>query len=511
MIDLAAFMGSIDLLTMSWEPWIVVPLGILIGLGFGMVPGLSIPIAMAVFLPFTLTFDFVTAILFLTAIFTGGTFGTAVPAILMNVPGTAASVATCFDGYPMSQKGQYSRALGIALMASTIGTGFGYVLLFLLIDPISRAVLKLGPPELLVVAIFGLIMIAALSEGHMLKGVITGAIGLLIGTIGISSLGLMRGTFGSPYLLDGIPAVPALIGLFAASELSNLLGKDFLVPDTQRHKVRIADIFAGMIEALRQWRTMLFGGTVGVVIGAIPGVGAAIANLLSYDLTRRVAKDCSTFGKGEPKGLVAAESANSSSEAGSMATLLGLGLPGGGATAVMVGAFAAHNVTGGPRFIADHKDIVYAIIIGNFVQVLLLVAIGVVFLRLCSNLVRVPVRYLVPAVLSLSALGSYALIGNIVGPITLVGATVLGFWMRMHRFPVTPMVIGILLGNMVEGEVLRSYQLGAGSFWYMFTRPVVLGLFAVFALFVTYVSLRRTPEKAPSQELNRIGASQNEL
>lgn len=500
MIDFAALIGSFELLTTSWAPWIVVPLGILIGLAFGMIPGLSIPIAMAVFLPFTLTFDFLTAILFLTAIFTGGTFGTAVPAILMNVPGTAASVATCFDGYPMSQKGHYSRALGIALMASTIGTGFGYVLLFFLIDPISYAVLKLGPPELLVIAIFGLIMIAALSEGNVLKGVLTGAIGLLIGTIGISSLGLMRGTFGSPYLLDGIPAVPALIGLFAASELSNLLNKEFLVPDAKSHKIRIADIFLGMRTALGHWRTVIFGGTVGVVIGAIPGVGAAIANLLSYDLTKRVSKENSTFGSGEPKGLVAAESANSSSEAGSMATLLGLGLPGGGATAVMVGAFAAHNVTGGPRFIADHKEIVYAIIIGNFVQVLLLILIGVVFLRLCSNLVKVPIRYLIPAVLSLSALGSYALVGNIVGPITLVGATVIGFWMRMHRFPVTPMVIGILLGNMVEGEVLRSYQLGAGSFWFIFTRPVVLALVAIFAAFVTYISVRQSPTRKSNQK-----------
>ena len=499
MIDVSAFLEAIALLTSSSAPWIVVPIGLIIGLGFGMIPGLSIPIAMAVFLPFTLNFEFLTAVLFLTAIFTGGTFGTAIPAILMNVPGTAASVATCFDGFPMSQKGQYSRALGIALMASTIGTGFGYVLLFFLIDPISWAVLKLGPPELLLIAVFGLIMISALSEGQVLKGIITGAIGLLIGTIGISSLGLMRGTFGSVHLLDGIPAVPALIGLFAASELSNLLNKNFLVTNAQSHTIRIADIFAGMAETFRHGRTVFFGGSIGVLIGAIPGVGAAIANLMSYDLTRRSAKDPSEFGKGDPRGLIAAESANSSSEAGSMATLLGLGLPGGGATAVMVGAFAAHNVTGGPRFIADHKDVVYAIIIGNFVQVLLLVLLGAVFLRLCSNLVKVPIRFLIPAVLSLSALGSFALVGNMLGPVTLVVATGVGFWMRMHGYPVTPMVIGILLGDMVEGEVLRSYQLGAGSLWFIFTRPVVLGLLALFLAFVVYIALRQSPERATSE------------
>ncbi|MEQ8441339.1 MAG: tripartite tricarboxylate transporter permease [Alphaproteobacteria bacterium] len=484
MIDIAALAGALDLLTSSIIPWLVVPAGIVVGLIFGTIPGLSIPIAMAVFLPFTLSFDFLTAILFLTAVFTGGTFGTAIPAVLIRVPGTAASVATCFDGFPMAQQGRHGEALGIALMASTLGTGLGYILLFVLIEPISTAVLALGPPELLLISLIGLFMIAALSDGHLMKGLLAGALGLLIGTIGINSLGLMRGTFGSAYLLDGVPAVPALIGLFAASDLTRLLRRDFIVSDDRDKSVSMSKILAGLRLGLRYWRTGVSGGLIGVIVGAVPGVGAAIANLMSYDLTKRTARDPSTFGKGEPKGLVAAESANSSSEAGSMATLLGLGLPGGGATAVMLGAFAMHNVTGGARFIADETDIVYAIIIGNFVQVVLLVFIGLAFVRLSSIVVQVPTRILVPAVLAFATLGTYALVGNMSGPVTLVAAAILGFWMRAHGYPVTPMVIGILLGGMVEGELIRTYQLGGGSFWYIFERPLVIVILILFVAFI---------------------------
>jgi putative tricarboxylic transport membrane protein len=215
MINDEAFWGAIVLLSADPMAWLVVPPGIIIGLIFGSVPGLSISIAMAVFLPATLYMDFLPAILFLTAIFTGGGFGGAIPAILMNIPGTSAAVATAFDGYPMSQQGKHGEALGIGLIASVVGTFIGYAFLIVIVDSVADLVLRLGPTEMLVIATWGLLLITILNDSTFAKGLAAGALGLLVSTVGYSNTGMMRGTFDSFYLLDGIPAIPALIGLFA--------------------------------------------------------------------------------------------------------------------------------------------------------------------------------------------------------------------------------------------------------------------------------------------------------
>ncbi|MCG8447334.1 MAG: tripartite tricarboxylate transporter permease [Hyphomicrobiales bacterium] len=493
MIDVDALQQAFYVLFTDISPWIAVPAGLMIGLMFGMLPGLSVPIAMAVFLPLTLYMDFTTAILFLTAIFTGGGFGGAVPAVLMNVPGTSAALATTFDGYPMARKGRHNEALGLALGASTVATALGYLLLLLLIEPASRVVLKLGPPELFMVALWGLTLIAALSEGSFFKGLLAGALGLLAGTIGMSSAGVMRGTFGSMHMLDGIPITAALIGLIAASELFDLVKSDYIVEDERSRKVSLREILRGFFGALRNFGLILRGSFLGSVIGAVPGIGSTVANLVSYSYTKNRARggEKDTFGKGNPKGVVAAESANSSSEAGSMVTLLALGVPGGAGTAVMLGAFAMHNVTGGPRFISDNKEIVYTIILGNFVQSVLLVFIGIFFLRISILVVKLPLRFLVPSIMALTILGAYALTGNMLGPITLVGAAILGWIMKLYGYPAVAMVIGLLLGAMAEGELLRSYQLGGRDLTIFFERPIALTLLALLLLTLAYPMIRR--------------------
>jgi putative tricarboxylic transport membrane protein len=492
MVDPAAIAAAADLLFGNVSPWIVVPLGLVIGLVFGILPGLSVPIAMAVFLPFTLYMDFLSAILFLTAIFTGGSFGGAVPAILMNVPGTTASIATCFDGYPMARRGQHSQALGIALVASTIGTVVAYILLLLLIEPISRLVLRLGAPELFLVSVWGLLLIAAMSEGRFLKGVVAGAIGLLVGTIGMSSRGTVRGTMDSMHLLDGVPTTAALIGLFAASELFSLVRSDYIVRDSKARAVRVRDILSGFMTGLRHIGITLRGALFGALIGVVPGVGSSIANLVSYSAQRgRDRAERESYGKGNPKGVIAAESANSSSEGGSMVTLLALGIPGGAGTAIMLGAFAMHNVTGGPRFISDNKDIVYAIIGGNLVQAVLLTVIGLFVLRLAVLVVQVPLRFLVPTITALTVLGAYALTGGMVGPVTLAVAAVVGWFMRQYGFPVVAMVVGLLLGSMMEGELLRTWQLGRGDLTIIFGRPIAIMILAGIVLTIAWPWIRQ--------------------
>ncbi len=461
------------------SPWLIVIPGIVIGLVFGAIPGLQISMAMAIFLPMTLYMDFMQAMLFLTAIFTGGGFGGSIPAILMNIPGTSSAIATAFDGYPMSRQGQHNTALGIALGASCIGVIVGYSLLLLLISPLSEVVLRIGPAEMTVVILWGITLIGGLSSGSLLKGLISGLAGLLVGTIGYSEAGVTRGTFGSPYLLDGVPAIPAMIGMFAASELFRLVRTDYLVADSAARKVSAGQILAGFRSALTYPWIVLRGSLIGVFVGSVPGVGSSVANLLSYMATKRKHEDPDSFGQGNPSGVVASEAANSTSEAGSMATLLALGIPGGGATAVMLAAFSMHNITGGPQFIREETDVVYAIIIANFGQAFLLIGLGLMLIPLLANVIKVPMNYLVPSVLALAVFGAFGLTGDLSGPITVLVFSVIGFVLKRYGFSVPAAVIGILLGGMAEDSMIYLYQISGGQWSYLLERPMALAILAL--------------------------------
>lgn len=402
LIDFVAVNDAFYLLFSEPQYWLVVFPGILIGLIFGATPGLQISMAMAIFMPMTLYMDFLQAMLFLTGIFTGGSFGGGVPAILMNIPGTSSCIATSFDGYPMAKKGKHNEALGTALGASTFGVMIGYLMLFMLIKPLSILVLKIGPAEMFMVILWGITLIASLRGSHMLRGLIAGFLGILIGTIGFNEEGTLRGTLGNEYLLDGVPVVPAMMGMFAASELFRLVNTNYLVEDEGQRKVRLTSIMKGFRKAFKHPIILIRGSIIGIFVGAVPGVGSSVSNLLSYMETKRGDKDPESYGKGNPKGIIASESANSTSEAGSMATLLALGIPGGGATAVMLAAFAMHNITGGPQFIREQMDIVYAIIFANFGQVFLLIILGIICIPLLASVVKIKMTYLIPSVLASS-------------------------------------------------------------------------------------------------------------
>ncbi|MBS0125011.1 tripartite tricarboxylate transporter permease [Thetidibacter halocola] len=482
MINFDALGDAFTLLSTSWSAWVFVIPGLLVGLFFGSMPGISITMAMAIFLPMTLYMDFLPAIIFLTSIYTGAGFGGSVPAVLMNIPGTSSAVATTFDGYPMSRQGRHNEALGLALSSSVIGTLSSYILLMFIIEPVSGVVLKMGPLELFVVAIWGLMLLGSLAGDSIPRGLLAGTFGLLLGTVGMNSAGYIRGTMGIPWLLDGVPTIPAMMGLLAASQLLNLVNTRHLIEDEDLRKISLKKILNGFRESF-QFKTIIArGAIIGVIIGSIPGVGSSISNLLSYSEAKRNAPDGDTFGKGNPKGVIAAESANSSSEGGAMATMLALGIPGGGATAILLAAFAMHNIVGGPSFIANNQDIVYAIIISNFAQALLLLVIGLGFVYFASYIVRVPMRYLIPSVLVVALFGSYAIDGTSSGPITLAVFAVIGWAMVRYNYPVAAAVVGLILGNLVEGNLLRTYQISGGDPAYALERPGALFIMALMVI-----------------------------
>ena len=490
MIDVHALAAAVHLLGSSWQPWLVVLPGILIGLAVHAVPGLTTSMALAICLPLIPYMDFLQALIFMTAMYAGALFGVAIPAILLNVPGSAAAVGTTFDGFPMAQAGRHNEALGLALAASCVGQMIAYLLLLCLAQPIAAFAIRLGPPEMLMVSLWGMTLIARLRGRHLARGLLAGVFGLLLGTVGLSVRGAARGTFGFDLLLDGIPTVPAIVGLFAAAELFNLVGREYIVDDRTRRQVNAGRILTGMRETFRHPGTLLRGALLGSGIGILPG-GHAIANLLSYSEARRAAKDPERFGTGDPRGIIAAESANASSEGGSMATLLALGIPTGGATAVMLVAFGMHNITGGPAFMRDHADIVYAVILSSLAQVVLLAVVGFGFIFVAGFVVKVRLRLLVPIVLALAVIGSYALAQNMAGPITLAAFAVIGWLMQRFDYPVAAAVVGLLLGRLTEGALLRTYQMSGGDIGFLLTRPIALAILLLLIGSIALPYLRR--------------------
>lgn len=500
MIDFADLGSAFALLGSNPAAWWLLIPGLIVGLVFGALPGISITMAMALFLPMTMYMDFLPAIIFLTAIYTGAGFGGSVPAILMRIPGTSSAVATTFDGYPMARQGKHNEALGVALGASTTGAMLAYLILFLLIAPIAHIVLRMGPLEMFAIAIWGMLLLGSLAGRYVARGLLAGTFGLLLGTIGMNTAGHLRGDLGVVWLFDGIPVIPAMMGMLAASQLFNLVNSGYLVDDEDQRSMNLGKILRGIRESWRSPTVILRGSAIGAFIGAVPGVGSSISNLLSYAETQRNDPDPDSFGKGNPKGVVGAESANSSSEGGAMATMLALGIPGGGATAILLAAFATHNVIGGPQFIDQSRDVVYAIILMNLLQAALLLVIGLGFVFVASSIVRVPLRMLIPVVLVLAAFGAYAVTGQMSGPWTLFIFSIIGWLMARYEYPVAAVVVGLLLGNLVETQMIRSYQVSGAEVSYILERPG-----AMLILFIMILSMALTAWSKRRNKRRRIG------
>ncbi len=505
MIDLHALASAIHLLTNSWQPWLVVVPGILIGLAVHAVPGLTTSMALAICLPLIPYMDFLQALIFMTAMYAGALFGVAIPAILLNVPGSAAAVGTTFDGFPMAQAGRHNEALGLALASSCAGQTVAYLLLLLLAQPIAAFAIRLGPPEILVVAIWGLTLIARLRGRHLARGLLSGVFGLLLGTVGLSVRGAARGTFGFDLLLDGIPLVPAIVGLFAAAELFNLVDRDYIVADLTHRRVDAGRILAGMRDTFRYpddiaarraaWHRHRH--------PARRSCHRQPAVVFRGEARRQGPE---RFGKGDPRGIIAAESANASSEGGSMATLLALGIPTGGATAVMLVAFSMHDITGGPAFMRDHADLVYAVILSSLAQVVVLAVVGFGFIFVAGTVVKIRLRVLVTVVLALAVVGSFALAQNLAGPLTLAAFAVIGWLMQRFDYPAAAVVVGLLLGRLTEGALLRTWQMSGGDPGFLLTRPIALVLLALLIGSVVALSeavARESAEEEPFEMKRR--------
>jgi len=451
-------------------------LGVFAGIIIGALPGLTVNMGIALLLPLTFTFEGMAGILMLLGVYCGAIYGGSITAILINTPGTPASAATVLDGYPMAMKGEAGRALGLSTASSMFGGLFSTIALVLVAPQLAKVATGLSAPEYFALGVFGISIITSVSSHSIIKGLMGGAIGLAIACIGLDPMTAgMRFTFDSYYLMGGISFVPVLVGLFAFSQAMLGMEDNFVEKgrsEDRKVKVKIDRVLPSWLDFRRVLPTYLRSSAIGTVIGAIPGTGGDIASFVSYTEAKRWSKHPEEFGHGSPEGVSAPEAGANAVSGGAMVPLMTLGIPGDGATAIMMGAFMVQGLQLGPMLFTEHPVEVNTIFIGLFAANILMGALGFLGIRLFTKVMIVPRKVLVPIILVLCAVGSYSVNHTMIDVFVMMIAGVLGYVMMRLDFSMSPIVIGIILGPMVETNLRRALIMSDGDFSVFLTRPI---------------------------------------
>ena len=458
-------------------------IGLAAGIIIGALPGLTGTMGIALLLPLTYGMSSIHGMMLLLGVYCGGIYGGSITAILINTPGTPASAATSLDGYPMAQQGHAKRALHDALAASMIGGLISCIILLTCAPMVAKFALNFGAREYFALSLFGLTIIASVGGKSVLKGLLMGFAGLLLGCVGIDSLeGVSRFTFGNNYLTGGFNIIPVLIGLFAITEImtksrdiNKAVGTTVAV---EEEKVSFADV-------LRYKIVLLKSSVIGAFIGAVPGTGAAIASFLAYNEAHRTSKHPEEYGMGSEEGLVACESSNNAVTGATMIPLLTLGIPGDTNTAVLLGALTMQGIQPGPMLFTKQANWVYSIMIGMVLINLFMYLQGRLFVKVFSNITKISTKIMVPCLVVLCVIGAYAIKYNTFNAAAMVVIGVIGYLLKKLDFPLTPMVIGLVLGNLCESNMRRALLLSRGNWMTFFQSPIacVFLALAVFMLF----------------------------
>lgn len=462
--------------------------GSLLGVFAGAAPGLSSTVGLALVLPVTFALDPVPALLMMIAIYMAAEYGGSITAIAIGVPGSSPALATTFDGYALTRRGEAGRAFGISLFASMSGGILGTLLLVALLGPLSRAALAFGPAEYFGLGVFGLTVVANLVGHDPLRGLASALFGLLAFVVGLDVLtGAPRLTLGVPALLDGLGLVPMLIGFFAIAEALNAVASGRPRPGAG---ARLDGALPGLRELLRLWPSILRGSAIGGLIGAIPGAGATIASLVAWNEERRLSKTPERFGSGEPAGIAAPEAANNACVGAAMIPLLALGVPGSASAAVLLGGLTVQGVTPGPLLLTEGAALVHALYAGFLVAVAFMLAVGRLGIPLWVRVVRLRPSILMPLVVAVSLTGAFALRGNLADAWSALFFGAVGSVMLRRGYPLAPAVLGLILGPMVETNYRRALTLSSGSHSVFFESPIALLLLALAALSFAAPALR---------------------
>ena len=463
----------------------IICVGITTGIIIGSLPGLTATMGVALLVPLTFGRPPLESLSMLIGIYCGAMYGGSISAILIRTPGTPAAAATVLEGYPMARRGEAGRAMSMALFASFFGGVCGALIMTFASPIVSGFALEFGPVEYFALAIFGLSVIVSISGNSLIKGMMSAFFGLLIASIGFDPIsGFPRFTFGMMEMMEGPPFIPTLIGLFAVSEVFNEVQKTGQI---QQLKATV-DRFLPSWEDIRHcfkhlWRSSL----IGTFIGAIPGAGGDIAAFVSYGQAKRTSKHPERFGKGQIEGLAASESANNACSGGAMIPLLSLGVPGDAVTAVLLGAFIIQGLQPGPMLYKEHIDIVYQIFASMMLAQFVMLFIGMAGIRLFSRVILVDRAILTPSIFVLSMVGAFAMRSNIFDVYTTLAFGMLGYVMMRYDYPLSPILLALILGPMAEANLRRAMVISSGDPSILFSRPiaVVLMVLAVVSLLLS--------------------------
>lgn len=464
----------------TWQSLLSIILGSALGICIGGLPGLNASMGVALLLPLTYGMTALPAIAMLLSIYCGAIYGGSITAILLSTPGTTAAACTVFDGSALAKKGQPGKALSMAATASFVGGLFSVFVLIFMAPPLAQIALMFSPADYFSLIFFGLSIVSSLSEDHIVKGLMSAVLGLLISTIGIDIIsGTDRFTFGVAELLNGVSFIPALIGLFAVSQLFITVEKK-TSEGTEGAKY-ISTAIINLKDFLSVKWCLVRSSVLGTLIGILPGAGATIAAFIAYNEGRRWSKHPEEFGKGCLEGIAAPESANNAATGGAMVPLLTLGIPGSETTAVLVGAFMIQGLRPGPLLFRDNPELVYGLFAALILANVTFYVMGMLGARLFAQVSKIPEKVLIPLILSLAIIGSYAEHNSLVDVVFMFGFAVLGYFMRKFHFPVAPMVLALVLGPMAESNLGRAMVISDNDWSVFYTRPISL-TFMIFGL-----------------------------
>ncbi len=479
---------------------LLVVVGTLFGMVCGALPGVSSSMAIILLLPFTYSMEPVTAIVTLVAVYIGGAAGGSISAILLKIPGTPEAVATTFDGHPMAQKGQAGKALGIAISASSFGGIFSAFCMVVAAPLLASLALKFQSAEYLMLALLGLSCITSIGGKDQLKALIAAVLGLLFSTIGIDPInGANRFVFDQPFLMNGISYIPVMIGVFAVAEVYKTAAEEFGKRKesgdlTATGKVKMEAV--KFVEMLRMWKTLVKSSVIGTVIGIIPAAGGSIAALVSYGEAVRSSKQPDNFGKGEPEGLAAPESANNAAVGGSMVPTMVLGIPGSPTAAVIMAAFMIHGLRPGPLILKDQPILLYAVFIGLILASFLLFVGGRFITKEFARVLKLPYPLLGTLIIALGVVGAYSLQNSFYDVLIMFAFSIVGFLFNHFKYSSSAFILGLILGGMAENSLRKQLVIGDGSWAGFVTRPLSLVILILAVLGFLYPLLANKKGKA---------------
>lgn len=458
-----------------------VVLGALIGTVTGLLPGLGPTATVALLLPITYSMDPASAIILLAGIFYGSMFGGRIPAILLNLPGDGASVVTTFDGYPLRQQGKAGSALGITAIGSFIGGTIAVIGITLFAPVLSAWALRIGAPELFALALLGMIMIAFLAEGSMVKGLIGAGIGILIAVVGLDNFtGSQRFTFGSDELMDGINIVPLAVGLFGIGEILVDAERRFF-----RSKMdKLGSYWPKWSELFGVRGAIARSSVIGFFLGLIPGGGGAMASVVAYGAEKKFSKHPEKFGKGAMDGLAATETADNAASNSSFVPLLTLGIPPNPVIALIAGALIIQGITPGPQLIERNPDIFWGVIASMYIGVVALLILNLPLIGVFVQILKIPAPILVSVILAVAVCGVYSVRNSLFDVVLMFIFGVVGYGLKKLRVPPGPLILGFILAPIMESEMRRSLRMSDGSFGIFFERPISLTVMVLIGLLI---------------------------